>query len=82
MEVPELAYYTDRIVSFAKSNELTKKQRDNLFKYLKAIPKEVAIGFWNQFSKECRTQAVKFYENKEVESYIYGMLNRNLAVGK
>lgn len=82
MEVPELSYYTDRIVSFAKSNDLTKKQRDNLFKYLKTIPKEVAIGFWSQFSKECRTQAVKFYENKEVESYIHGMLNRNIAVGK
>ena len=81
MEVPELGYYTNRLVAYAKSNKLSEKQKKNLFSYLKAIPKEVAIGFWTQFSKECRAQANDFYSNKEVETYIYGMLNKHIAVG-
>jgi len=85
MVVTEISFYETEIVTHIKKSgkSLSKRQSDNLFGWLKAIPKESASGFWSKFSADCRDTAAKWYkETSGVQDYIYGFLSKAKALGK
>jgi hypothetical protein len=85
MLVTEVTFYNKEIVNYISKEKvkLTKKQSENLFKYVKLIPKEAASGFWSQFTTDAREQATKWYrETTGVTDYIYGFLNKKMAMGE
>jgi hypothetical protein len=82
MIATDFSYYNKEIVRHIKTEDvkLTKKQSENLFSYVKLIPREVAAGFWGEFSKECKAEATRWYKNPEVMPYIRGLLNKEAAL--
>jgi len=82
MDIPELGFYHEEIIKYIKKeNKLSKRQGKNLFSFLKTIPKESAGGFWEQFLKQVRPIAVKWYsDNEEIKDYIFGFLCKEIAL--
>lgn len=82
MVVTEITFYSKELVKhIKKSKKLSKKESDNLFRFVKAIPKEAASGFWSQFAQECRDVATKWYKETEgAQDYIYGFLAKKEAL--
>jgi hypothetical protein len=69
MLVTEIAFYTKEICDYvAKTDKaLTKKQGENLYRFLISIDKEAASGFWSSFSGQCKQHAAWYKQEIEVE---------------
>lgn len=82
MTVPELGFYHEEIIKYILEKEkLTKRQSNNLFSFVKAIPKESAGGFWEQFCNKCRNAASTWYNsNEDIKDYIYSFLCKETAL--
>jgi MoxR-like ATPases len=79
MIATDITFYNKEIVSYIKKNsvKLSKKQSDNLFEYIKTIPRETASGFWYDFRKECPEESSKWYKSSaEVTAYIGETYNK------
>ena len=78
MVVTEVSFYSKEVVKFIKENKkLTKKQSENLLKYVQTIPKEAATGFWDHFGHEAREIAVKWYNDQPgAETYIFSLISK------
>jgi len=84
-EPAEIGYYNRILVKYMKKSEieLTKKQSDNLARYVKAIPRETASGFWEDFLTQCPTVAQKWYkEIPGMPEYIWSLLNKDQALAE
>jgi hypothetical protein len=82
-EPAEIGYYNRILVKYMKKTEieLTKKQSDNLARYVRAIPRETATGFWEDFLTQCPVVAQKWYkEIPGMSDYIWSLLNKGLAM--
>jgi hypothetical protein len=85
MLVTEIAFYSTEIVTHIKKvgKNLSKKESENLIRWVKAIPKESASGFWSKFSADCRDIAAKWYkEAPGATDYIFGFLAKSKALAK
>jgi hypothetical protein len=79
MLATDITFYNKEIASFIKKENisLTKKQSENLFEYVKTIPRETATGFWSKFMEDCKSEATRWYKsNADVTAYIRGLLNK------
>ena len=78
----EVSFYSNELVAhIAKAGKnLTKKQKDNLERYLKAIPKETATSFWVHFAKTAKDIALDWYNTPKVKEYIYGILDKSVSI--
>jgi hypothetical protein len=85
LQTAEVAFYSNEIVAFVKKSGKVplKKQAENLFKFVKTVPKEAASGFWAHFAKTTRVEALKWYESTPgVKDYLYGILSKKQATGE
>lgn len=83
MDVTEVTFYSKEITKYIKKKniKLKKNQSENLFKFIKLIPKEAAAGFWAEFASDCRETATSWYQNTEgVKDYIFGFLSKKEAL--
>jgi len=84
MTVPEVTFYSKEIIRWVKEQKLTKltkKQSDNLLKFLKAIPKEAASGFWGQATTDIRDVTTAWYKGTTgAQDYIYGFLSKEQSL--
>jgi hypothetical protein len=79
----EVAFYSNEITVYVKKHNknLSKKQSENLFEFVKVVSKESASGFWLHFAKEARQIALTWYNHPGVKEYLYGILNKSSSVG-
>jgi hypothetical protein len=85
MLVTEIAFYSTEIVTHIKkvNKNLPKREAENLIRWVKAVPKESASGFWSKFSADCRDIAAKWYkEAPGATDYIFGFLAKSKALAK
>lgn len=83
MVATDIAFYNKELVSYIKKNgiKLAKKQSDNLFDYIKVIPRETASGFWRAFLNECKEESTRFYtSSKVITDYIFGLLDKSTSM--
>jgi hypothetical protein len=83
MLATDITFYNKELVSYISKNKvkLTKKQSDNLFEYVKTIPRETASGFWSSFNLTCKDESAKMYKSKkEVTDFIRALFNRSEAL--
>jgi MoxR-like ATPase len=59
MEAPEIGYYNTELTRYIKKmkDKLSPVQCRNLFSYVKAIPRETAMGFWSELLQASLEQA-------------------------
>jgi hypothetical protein len=81
MLVTEITFYNSELTKHLKgTKKISAKQSENLLKYVKAIPKEAASGFWASFAAESKELAAKWYrEQAGAQEYIYGFLSKKMA---
>ncbi len=82
MQSTEMAFYNKIIVEHIVNEKikLNKKQSQNLFSYYKIIPKEMASGFWSNFLKSNRDEAVAWYNSDpEIKKYTQALLSKSEA---
>ncbi len=80
MIATDFTFYNKEIVNHIKKNnlKLSKKQGDNLFSYVKVIPKEVVAGLWASFRKECSIESGRWYKSDPaITAYIRDLLNKD-----
>ena len=92
MPVTEIAFYSKEICDYVSANAdkvLSKKQSENLYKFLTSIEKEAASGFWTSFAVECPKASAAWYkaditvEGKTghlVQDYMLIILSKKLAM--
>ena len=91
MLVTEIAFYTKEICDYVVKQDkvLTKKQGENLYKFITSIDKEAASGFWSSFSSQCSKAAPAWYKQDMeidgkkghlVQDYISGFLSKKEAL--
>ena len=84
MQVTEIAFYNTEVVKYLlKKNmdELNKKQSENMFRYVQAIPKETASGFWSELMKECHSLGTKWHATQPgAKQYIMSLLSKKEAL--
>jgi hypothetical protein len=87
MLVTEISFYSKEICDYVEKLDktLTKKQGENLYKFITSVDKEAASGFWSVFSVQCKKAALVWYkQEKEIDgkkgalvmTYIYGILSK------
>jgi hypothetical protein len=65
-----------------KGKKLTKEQGNNLFSFVKILPREVASGFWGDFIGQCQEVATTWYNsNPLIIQYVRGLLNKKDSMG-
>lgn len=76
-ESTETSFYCKTLGAYLKkhSGKLTQKQLDNLYRFFKALPKEVAGGFWSQLTRDCRGHATQLHGYKDTAEYVMDMLS-------
>lgn len=80
LDVPAVSFYNKLVIKYvAGLKKLSKKQKDNCYKYLTIIPKECAAGFWADLSKENRPMAVDFYDVPGVKDYLKSVIMKPTA---
>ncbi len=83
MIATDFTFYSKQIVTHIKKKDiqkLTAKQSDNLFLYVKTIPREVAAGFWSSFRSECaKASGVWYQSSSEISGYIRGILSKEAS---
>jgi hypothetical protein len=83
MEAPSIPYYCSEVVSYlvAENKPLTKKQSENLKRFMMTIPKDCASGLWFELVKTWRENAVKWYNDTPgVIDYLASILMKDKAV--
>ena len=91
MLVTEIAFYTKEICDYVEKQDktLTKKQGENLYRFMLSIDKEAASGFWASFTVQCKKAAPAWYKQEievdgvktlAVQKYIFGFLNKTLSM--
>ena len=83
MLATDITFYNKELVSYISKNKikLNKKQSDNLFEYVKTIPRETASGFWSSFNLICKEESAKLYKSKaEVTEFFRGLFDRTKAL--
>jgi hypothetical protein len=91
MLVTEIDFYKKSVTKYVKDSKenLSKKQGENLLRFLKCLPLEAATGFWSYFSAECRDAAAAWYKMESVvkgkkvcpvQEYVFGFLNKKKAM--
>ena len=82
MIVTEIAFYNGEIIKyFSNKKKLTKKQSENLYRYITAIPKESAAGFWSDFMAKCRILGSDWHKSQEgAKDYILQLLSKAEAM--
>lgn len=91
MLVTEIAFYSKEICNYVTKMDksLSKKQGENLYRFLTSIDKEAASGFWLSFSTECPKAAPVWYKQEMeidrkkgffVQDYIFGFLSKKKAL--
>lgn len=82
MIVTEVSFYNDEIIKYLKNKKkLSPTQSENLYKYITAIPKETASGFWSSFIAECRELGSAWHRDQNgAKSYIISLLSKTEAM--
>jgi len=83
MEPTDQGFYNTKIVSYLveKKVRVSPKQSENILKFVKALRREIATGFWELWTSKDRAQAVKWYrENEKASDYLYGITNKEEAL--
>jgi hypothetical protein len=83
MIATDFTFYNKELVSYIKKEnlKLSKKQSENLFSYIRVIPKETAAGFWGHFRAECPKQSADWYKlSPEITGYIRDLLNKEASM--
>ena len=80
MIATDFTFYNKEIVGYIKKSKiekLTKKQTDNLFLYVKTIPRETAAGFWSAFRTDCSKASAAWYgSSTEITDYMRGLFTK------
>jgi hypothetical protein len=80
MIATDFTFYNKEIVGHIKKSKiekLTKKQTDNLFLYVKTIPRETAAGFWSAFRTDCSKASAAWYgSSMEITDYMRGLFTK------
>jgi len=65
MEATDYAYYNNELVDYIKGmkTKLSKSQCENLFDYVKTIPKEIQAGFWTSFLDSAKEKATAWFQS-------------------
>lgn len=81
--VAEVAFYSNEIADHFKKTgkKPTRKQCENLFKFLKTVPLEAATGFWVHFAKAAQAPAMAFYDHPGVGEYLSESLQKDESLG-
>jgi len=82
LQVPEVKFYNTSVINYIKdeSIKLNNTQRNNLFDYVKTIPKESASGFWSEFSKMDTLGATQWYKSDPaIATYILSLYDKQSA---
>lgn len=78
MIATDFTFYNKEIVSHikkSKTKKLSSKQTENLFSYVKTVPREVAAGFWSAFRTDCTEASGVWYNSStEITNYIRDLL--------
>ena len=92
MLVTEIAFYSKELCSYlskAGDKALTKKQAENLYKFLLSVDKEAASGFWSDFATACPKASRAWYTGELtvdgktgilVQEYICKILSKKLSM--
>lgn len=83
MEPTDQAFYSTKVVTHIveKKLKVNAKQSDNLLRFVRALRREEATGFWGLWTSKDRGQAVKWYrENEKASDYLYGVINKEDAI--
>jgi hypothetical protein len=80
MIATDFTFYNKEIVEHIKKSKidkLSKKQGDNLFLYVKTIPRETAAGFWSAFRTDCAKASAAWYgSSTEITDYMRGLFTK------
>jgi hypothetical protein len=80
MIATDFTFYNKTLVSYIKKSgvkKLKKEQNDNLFEYVKTVPREVASGFWGEFRTQCPDASGAWYKHTPaITAYVRGLLNK------
>lgn len=92
MPVTEIAFYSKEVCDYVSANAdkaLSRKQSENLYRFLTSIEKEAASGFWTSFAAECPKASAAWYKmdltvegtsGHLVQEYILKILSKRLAM--
>lgn len=82
MVVTEISFYNDEVIKYLKEKKkLTDKQSNNLYRYIIAIPKEAAAGFWSDFMARCRNLGTAWHKNQPgAKDYLMSLLSKTEAM--
>lgn len=82
MIVTETTFYNGEVIKYIKKlKKLTEKQSQNLYRYITAIPKESASGFWSTMMAECRELGTAWHKNQAgAKKYIMSLLSKTEAM--
>jgi len=74
----EATFYCDLVARhFKEGNTIKAKQNDNLFTFLKALPKESASRMWTDLLNANRPEAVKWSRsNKAIGEYLFSLVQK------
>lgn len=56
----EVSFYNGVLLTYLKDHKLNSRQPENLFRYIKTVPKETAQGFWIEWKKRNYQDATKW----------------------
>lgn len=76
-ESTETSFYCKNLTTYLKKNteNLSSNQLGNLYRFFRALPREVAGGFWSGMTRDCRAHATKFHGYKDVADYVMEILS-------
>jgi hypothetical protein len=83
MEMTEIGFYSSELADFlAKEKKLNEVRAKNLGHFVRAVPKEMAQGFFSDFSKKNFELCSKWYleTDKSLTDYIMALTNKKLAL--
>jgi hypothetical protein len=66
MVVTDYAHYIELVIQWVETNKtLNKDQEKNLYEFLKVIPKETAVVFWNAFRTRCNVASEHWFRSQD-----------------
>ena len=79
----EVTFYNDELIAHIKKTgkKLTGKQKTNLERYVRVVPKETASAFFVSWLKDTRDIAIDFYSIPTVRDYLFGNMNMQESLG-
>ncbi len=77
----DLCHYNEAVVAYLENlkGELSNEQSNNIFSYLKCIPREISCSFWQKWSRIDNERADKWYDSNPKHGEYLLSLYKNQA---